>query len=192
MKQFVLFLLLAILSAIWSVRVGIRRSPPGDILESGRPNVTLHCDLLEGESTEVESVIWFYQGEVLRQTPYEGCLQQPAMADFLGQELGSGLEGSSEGSEYGSTGEAEGVLMEEDLISSEDYIDQETSGSGEPPGVSCGVLPGQLRLLEVSREARGRYACAVVSGGEEGARSEELELSVECKNFFTFPYLSQG
>ena len=190
MKKSVLYLLLVTLPVISSVRVDIRRSPPGDIIESGRPNVTLHCDLQEGESTEVESVIWFYQGEVLRQTPYEGCLHQPAMADFLGQELGSGLEGSGEGSEYGS--EAEGVLMEEDLISSEDYNDQETSGSGEPADVSCGVLPGQLSLLEVSREARGRYACAVVSGGEEGARSEELELSVECKNFFTFPYLSQG
>ena len=185
MKEFVLFLLLAILSAIWSVRVDIRRSPPGDIIESGRPNVTLHCDLLE--SGPVESVIWYYQGEVLRQISEGKCHHhhQPALADFLHHELGSGLEGSSEGSEGSSGGEADGVLLEDELLSSGDYMDLETGGSGEtPPHILCGVQPGQLSLHEVSRQFSGRYACAAVSGGVEGPRSEELELSVECKSDF--------
>ena len=184
MKKFVLYLLLLTLSAISSVRVGIRRSPPGDILEPERPNVTLHCELLDGEprAVEVESVVWFYQGEVLRQTPDEECRHQPAMADFLHQELGSGLEGSSEAA---SQGEAGAVLLEEELIGGGEYIEEEVSGSGEPGGdlEPCGApaLPGQLLLQEVSRQLSGQYACAAVSGGVAGPRSEELQLTVECK-----------
>ena len=184
MKKFVLYFLLVTLSTIWSVRVDIRRSPPGDIVESTRPNVTLHCDLLE--SSSVESVIWYYQGEVLRQISEGEChhQHQPGMADFLHHELGSGLEGSSEGSR---PGEADGFLLEDDLLGSGDYLDQETDGSGEretPPNILCGVLPGQLSLQQVTRQFSGRYACAAVSGGVEGPRSEELELSVECKSEF--------
>ena len=178
MKKSVLPLLLVTLPAICSVRLDIRRSPPGDIIESGRPNVTLHCDLLE--SSPVESVIWYYQGEVLRQIPDEECHHQPGMAEFLHHELGSWLEGSSEAS---SPGETEGVLLEEDLISSGAYTDQETEGSGgvEAAELQCGARPGQLNLPQVSRQFSGRYACAAVSGGVVGPRSEELELSVECK-----------
>ena len=67
MKKLVLFFLLLTLSATWSVRVAVRRSPPGDIIESRRPNLTLDCDVLETESDPVESVIWYYEGEVFRQ-----------------------------------------------------------------------------------------------------------------------------
>merc|ERR1719219_797828 len=67
--------------------------------------------------------------------------------------------------------------MEEDLVGSGDYIEQETSGSDMLCGVQ--VLPGQFSLREVDRKFSGRYACAAVSGGEVGPPSEELQLTVE-------------
>ena len=170
MTKFVLYLLLVTVSAIWSVRVGIRRSPPGDILESAPPNLTLHCDLLEADSGPVERVIWYYQGEVLGHIADQEY-DPEELEDFLHHELGSWQEGSSE---VTSAGEAGGVLVEDDLLGSGDFSDQETDGSGDQSG--------QLSLRQVTRQASGRYACAVVSGGEEGPRSEELELSVECKS----------
>ena len=189
MKKLVLFFLLLTLSATWSVSVGVRRSPPGDIIESRRPNLTLHCDVLETESDPVESVIWYYEGEVFRQITDEECHHQPALAEFLHHELGSWLEDSSEGSSEGSS-ETDGVLLEEDLLSSGDYIAEETGGSGEAPHILCGAQTRQLSLTEVTRQVSGRYACAAVSGGLVGARSEEMELSVECKSDFVFIFIS--
>ena len=187
MKKLVLFFLSVTLSATWSARVALRRSPPGDIIESRRPNLTLHCDVLEAESDPIESVIWYYEGELFRQIPEEECHHQPAMADLLHHELGSWLEGSSEGS---SAGETDGVLLEEDLLRSGDYIAEETGGSGESADILCGAQPRQLSLTEVTRQVSGRYACAAVSGGLVGARSEEVEIRVECKSDFVFVFIS--
>ena len=77
----------------------IRRIPDdGPMVEKDNANVTLHCDVPE----PVDSVIWYYNGFVLRQIPDQGCSDDDIGSGsgsgdgeaFFDHELGSGFEGS--------------------------------------------------------------------------------------------------
>ena len=53
----------------------MRRLPAGPVSEEEAVNVTLHCDLVEGEPLELTTVYWFMNGEFIRQLPDPHCDQ---------------------------------------------------------------------------------------------------------------------
>jgi hypothetical protein len=53
--------------------VEMRRLPGGPVSEEEAVNVTLHCDLVEGDPLELTTVYWFMNGEIIRQLPDPHC-----------------------------------------------------------------------------------------------------------------------
>jgi len=190
-----------------AVGVSIRRSPAGSVRESDRANLTLHCDVVGDHPGKVESVVWYYQGDLLTQLPQQDC----------GGEME--VSGDSELSSQSlllAEGEVSNDLLEWEYSAIGDYIHMELTASGDDGGDAeedvrgdvredasgdgeeeageesgedaggmtrgeklCGVDPDQLILHSVSREFSGQFSCAAVSGGILGPRAQELQLNVE-------------
>ena len=179
MNIFILCLLFP-LSGTEALLVSLRRTPAGIITESQRANLTLHCLLQESQSGPVESVAWYYQGDLLRTIPDTDCLEGSGSAGDI-QISSEVMELSDISQDFQLIpGEVPDLRLEGDYSGSGDHLDLELSGMGE----LCGVDPTELVLYEVNREFSGDYSCAVVSGGVLGPTSELLHLSVQCKNLF--------
>lgn len=49
--------------------VSIRFEPPSPIIENDRVNVTLHCDVVDGNPRKLLKVQWMINGDVLTELP---------------------------------------------------------------------------------------------------------------------------
>lgn len=69
-----IFILLAAVHTEWvknidKPTVSIRFEPPSPIIENDRVNVTLHCDVVDGNPRKLLKVQWMINGDVLTELP---------------------------------------------------------------------------------------------------------------------------
>jgi len=165
------------IEVIYPPIVEIRKEHTGPLSEEDDMNVTLHCDLIDGNPLELVRVSWFMNGELIRQIPDSHCYERELFEsddlineEFLSEasdyELGSGI-GPSTLSDLGSGMEI-GSGVNPDSIQSANHL--------------CDVDPTELFLQHVTRDFSGNFSCAGSNIAGEGPESAPVNLNVMCKH----------
>ena len=173
----------------------IRIVPDGVVVEGVSSNVTLVCDV----SGEYDSIVWFYNGDFLRQLPDPECdddiefsgdgsvnhelssegvdlLSEEGFSDFIEDRLSKRSADLEANIDEGS-GDSSYDVIEELLSMSGDYLTDDSES------LLCGVDPSMLTLQDVSRHFSGHYSCAGVRGDHTpGPVSQPLHLHVQCES----------
>ena len=61
----------------------IRFEPPSPIIENDRVNVTLHCDVVDGNPRKLLKVQWMINGDVLTELPECNGMKMNNFIDFF-------------------------------------------------------------------------------------------------------------
>jgi len=164
------------------------------VVEGVSSNVTLVCDV----SGKYDSIVWFYNGDFLRQIPDPECdddidhddefsgddshelssegvdlLSEEGFSDFIEDRLSKRSADLEANIDEGS-GDSSYDVIEELLSMSGDYLTDDSES------LLCGVDPSMLTLQDVSRHFSGHYSCAGVRGDHTpGPVSQPLHLHVQ-------------
>jgi len=153
--------------------VAIRKDPDDILREEDDMNVTLHCDLVDGNPLELSTVFWFRNGKMIRQLPDPHCAHvEEVHSDMLENELfineasdyelGSGLDGSGF-EDFGSAMEMGSGFNPDSKIEVE-YL--------------CDVDPTELFLQHVTRDFSGQFSCSGSNSAGGGPESEPVLLDI--------------
>ena len=157
--------------------VEIRKDPAGQVNEEDDMNVTLHCDLVDGNPLGLSRVHWFMNGELIRQLPDPHCeqLENTQSENLLDEEFISEAGDYELGSGFGGSGIIDvGSGME--------------MGSGFNPesevevNYLCDVDPTELFLQHVTRDFSGQFSCSGSNMAGEGEESEPVLLDILCES----------
>eukprot|EP00092_Neocalanus_flemingeri_P025444 GFUD01027586.1.p1 GENE.GFUD01027586.1~~GFUD01027586.1.p1 ORF type:complete len:1098 (+),score=293.63 GFUD01027586.1:126-3419(+) len=144
------------LEVLYPPSVQIRIEPEGPVSEEVDVNITLHCDIIDGNPLELSRVSWFLNGGLIREIPDRQC-------DEL-LEIGSGEMISDE------------LLVDEGNDKS--AFDEEGSGVEVTKALLCESDPTELILQDVTRDFQGYFTCIGSNIAGEGISSEPEELTV--------------
>ena len=144
--------------------VQLRIEPEGPVSEEEQVNVTIYCDVVDGNPLELNRVSWFLNGDLIREFTDHEC-------DDL-MEIGSGE-----------------MLSDNIFVNEEnaDYVyasEYESSGAKDANTYLCDIDPTELILQDVRRDLQGNFTCAGGNLAGEGSSSETEELVVHCEYSF--------
>jgi len=161
------------LEVFYAPVVAIRKDPDDILREEDDMNVTLHCDLVDGNPRDLSTVFWFRNGKMIRQLPDPHCahieeVQSDLLEDdlFINEagdyELGSGFD-ESEIEDFGSAMEmGSGFNPDSEIVV--EYL--------------CDVDPTELFLQHVTRDFSGQFSCSGSNYAGEGPESEPVLLDI--------------
>jgi len=141
------------IEVLYPPSVQIKIEPEGPISEEDDVNVTLTCDIVDGNPFELTRVSWFLNGDLIREIPDRQCDE---LIELDSSEL----------------------VSDELLQDEEDSSSTEGSGIEVTTSFLCDSDPSELTLQSVSREFQGNYTCAGSNVAGEGSSSEPQELTV--------------